>query len=229
MALRKQVFALNEYYHLYNRGTEKRVIFLEKKDYEHFLFLMYICNTAKSIELRSIGNNFDRGETIVDIGAYCLMPNHFHILVHEKIENGISTYMRKLLTGYSMFFNKKYKRTGKLYEGVFKSTHIGTDRYFKYLYSYIHLNPAKLIDKKWRENINRDVTNLLKYVFSYAYSSLAEYKNEKFKIVEPTQFPAYFMSSIDHKNELFEWLHSDPDLYGGNSSVESSSHKNDER
>ena len=120
MALRKQDFEIDEYYHLYNRGTEKRIIFLDEQDYKHFLFLMYICNTQKSIVLREIDELFDRGEAIIEIGAYCLMPNHFHILVREKIENGISTYMRKLLTAYSMYFNKKYKRSGKLYEGVFK-------------------------------------------------------------------------------------------------------------
>ena len=150
MAIRKQPFAINEYYHLYNRGTEKRIIFLDKQDYQHFLFLMYICNTEKSIILREVGELFDREKTIVNIGIYCLMPNHFHILVREKIENGISTYMRKLLTGYSMYFNKKYKRTGKLYEGVFKSTHVSNDNYLKYLYSYIHLNPAKLINKNYK-------------------------------------------------------------------------------
>ena len=208
MALRKQAFAVNEYYHLYNRGTEKRIIFLDNQDYRRFLFLMYICNTEKSITLRDIGNGefFERGEIIVDIGAYCLMPNHFHILVREKIENGISTYMRKLLTGYSMYFNKKYKRTGKLYEGVFKSIHADKDTYLKYLYSYIHLNPAKLIDKNWKENINRNTAKLLKYVFSYPYSSLREYKNKEFKIINPSQFPAYFKKSMDHKKELFEWL-----------------------
>ncbi len=206
MALRKQVFAPGEFYHLYNRGTEKRVIFLDEQDYEHFLFLMYICNTTKSIELRNIGENFDRGEIIVDIGLYCLMPNHFHILAHEKIEGGISKYMLKLMTSYSMYFNKKYKRTGKLYEGVFKSIHASSDRYLKYLYSYIHLNPVKLIDKNWKENKHRNSADLLKYVFSYRYSSLKEYTKLKFKIINPTPFPAYFKKPNDHKKELLEWL-----------------------
>jgi len=206
MSLRKQSFVPGEFYHLYNRGTEKRIIFLDKKDYEYFLFLMYICNTTKSIKLREVGENFDREETIVEIGAYCLMPNHFHILIYEKIEGGISKYMLKLMTGYSMYFNKKYKRTGKLCEGVFKSIHANSDNYLKYLYSYIHLNPAKLIDKNWRENKNRNITNLLKYVFSYPYSSLKEYMNLKFKILNPTPFPAYFKKPSDHKRELFEWL-----------------------
>ena len=210
MALRKQTFAPGEYYHLYNRGTEKRIIFLDEQDYNHFLFLMYICNTTKSITLRSINEFFERGEIIVDIGAYCLMPNHFHILVHEKIENGISKYMRKLLTGYSMYFNKKYGRTGKLYEGVFKSIHANNDNYLKYLYYYIHLNPAKLIDKNWKNSEDRNAPNLLKYVFDYPYSSIKEYKDQKFKILNPSEFPTYFKNPIDHKKELFEWLTVEP-------------------
>ena len=206
MALRKQSFEIDEFYHLYNRGTEKRKIFLDKRDYEHFLFLMYVCNTTKSIELRNVGKNFDRGETIVDIGAYCLMPNHFHILVREKIDNGISRYIHKLLTSYSMYFNKKYKRTGKLYEGVFKSIHADKDNYLKYLYSYIHLNPAKLVDKNWKENKTKNVSNLLNHIFSYQYSSLKEYINQKFIILNPSEFPYYFKKPEDHKKELFEWL-----------------------
>src|SRR3989338_5113619 len=119
------------------------------------------------------------------------MPNHFHILVHEKIESGISTYMRKLMTGYSMYFNKKYKRTGKLYEGVFKSIHANKDTYLKYLYSYMHLNPAKLIDSKWKEKRNQTVTQLFESVFKYPYSSLKEYESEKFKILKAL-LPFYF-------------------------------------
>jgi len=209
MALRKISFASGEYYHLYNRGTEKRIIFCDKKDYQYFLFLMYICNTTKSIELRKIGKNFDRKETLVDTGAYCLMPNHFHILVREKANAGISKYMLKLMTAYSMYFNKKYKRTGKLYEGVFKSIHVGNDNYLKYLYSYIHLNPAKLIEKNWKENKNRDAVNLLNYVFDYPYSSLKEYLDNDLKIINPSQFPNYFLKPTDHKKELFGWLELD--------------------
>ncbi|MBU0998935.1 transposase [Patescibacteria group bacterium] len=206
MAERKQVFAINEYYHLYNRGVEKRLIFQDKQDRERFLFLMYICNTTRSIALRDIGKNFDRKETIVNIGAYCLMPNHFHILVREKTDSGISTYMRKLMTAYSMYFNKKYKRTGKLYENVFKAVHCDNDNYLKYLYSYIHLNPAKLIDKHWKENKNRDVSCLLEYIFSFRYSSLHEYLDFQYKIINPNSFPVYFKKPNEHKMELFKWL-----------------------
>lgn len=206
MSLRKENFAPGEYYHIYNRGTDKRKIFMNKRDYEHFIFLMYICNSEKSIELRNINKKFDRGETITDIGAYCLMPNHFHILVREKIEGGISKYMRKLMTAYTMYFNKRYERTGKLYEGVFKSVHVNSDRYLKYMYSYTHLNPCKLLDKGWRENKNRDTEKLLNYAFEYQYSSLKEYAESKFKILNPRSFPNYFEKPIDYKKEIWEWL-----------------------
>ena len=177
MASRKDPLVVNEYYHLYNRGVEKRKIFQSVNDYDHFIFLMYICNTAKSIVLRDVDKNFDRGETIVDIGAYCLMPNHFHILLKGKTDGGISNYMLKLLTAYSMYFNKKYKRTGRLFESVFKSSHVDSEEYLKYLYSYIHLNPAKLIDKNWRNNSDKSHEVLLRFVFTYKYSSLNHYLN----------------------------------------------------
>lgn len=207
MATRRDALIIGEYYHLYDRGVEKRKIFQCADDYRHFIFLMYICNTEKSIVLRDIDKDFDRGETIVDIGAYCLMPNHFHILLKEKTEGGISNYMLKLLTAYSMYFNKKYKRTGRLFESVFKSSHVDNDRYLKYLYSYIHLNPAKLIDKNWRENSDKNRKVLLEFIFSYKYSSLNHYLNPgNNKILEPEQFPAYFLRPEDHRKELFEWL-----------------------
>lgn len=110
-----------------------------------------------------------------------------------------------------MYFNKKYKRTGKLYEGKFKSNYVDNDNYLKYLYSYIHLNPAKLINKNWKENKTKNVNNLLNYIFSYKYSSLEEYINQKFKILNPKSFPVYFKEPGDHKNELFEWLNFNTD------------------
>ena len=210
MGTRKQSFAVDEYYHLYSRGVEKRTIFLDKKDHEYFLYLMDVCNTEKSIKIRDLGRSFDRGDTIVDIGAYCLMPNHFHILVREKIENGISKYMLKLLTAYSMYFNAKHERTGRLYESTFKSSYIDTDEYLKYMYTYIHLNPAKLIDKNWKEKLTKSISELLKFVFDYPYSSIQEFAQSnsglKRKILNPTVFPSYFTKPLDNKRELFDWL-----------------------
>ncbi len=210
MSLRKEPFAVDEYYHLYSRGVDKRKIFLNAQDYRKFLFLMYVCNSEKSIVLRDIGKDFNRGETIVDIGAFCLMPNHFHILVREKIENGISLFMRKLLTGYAMYFNLKHGRKGKLFDGAFKSINASDDRYLKYLYSYIHLNPAKLVDKDWKDNIKRDREKLLSFCLSYPYSSIIEYKKANYRIINSRPFPEYFSSFSDYINELTDWLQFTP-------------------
>lgn len=110
------------------------------------------------------------------------------------------------MTAYTMYFNKKHNRTGKLYEGTFKSIHADKDIYLKYLYSYIHLNPAKIINKNWKDDKGRDTRTLLKYIFDYPYSSIKEYLDKNFRIINPSQFPAYFKEPIDHKKELFEWL-----------------------
>lgn len=206
MALRKQSFVINEYYHLYNRGVEKRLVFLDNSDFNHFRYLMYVCNTEKSIIIRDLNTNFDRGNTIVSIGAYVLMPNHFHVLIKEQYEGGITKFMRKLLTSYSMYFNKKYNRTGKLWQGVFQSTHLNNDNYLKYIYSYIHLNPAKLIDKNWKENINKNTVKLFDYCFNYEYSSIFEYKNNKEHILNKSAFPLYFKNILEHKKEMIDWL-----------------------
>ena len=206
MGLRREPIIINEYYHVYNRGVEKKKIFLDKEDYFHFLKLLYICNSKKSIKLRNIEKIFDRGETIVDIGAYCLMPNHFHLLCREKTESGISIFIKKLLTAYAMYFNKKYERNGVLFQGRFKSEHANTDNYLKYLYAYIHLNPAKLKEPKWKELKNYNSKQLLNFIKEYPYSSLYEYLNNKIKIINPAPFPNYFPKIKDHINDLFEWL-----------------------
>jgi len=120
---RKFSFSLDEYYHIYNRGTERREIFLDKYDKERFLKLLYILNSEKSFKFRDVKDipyqNISRGNQRTAIGAFCLMPNHFHLLLRETEEGGISAFMGKLLTAYSMYFNKKYKRTGGLLKELF--------------------------------------------------------------------------------------------------------------
>jgi putative transposase len=201
---RKFEFATDEFYHIFNRGTEKRKIYLNVKDYNRFLALLYICNSDKSINIRdqfpkglSSGEikNFDRGEQLVAIGAYCLMPNHFHILIKEIVENGISRYMGKLSTAYSMYFNKKYTRTGKLFENKFKAEHADEDEYLEYLFAYIYLNPLKLIEPAWKEKGLHDIHKAKEYLKSYQYSSYPDYinvKSDEIPILNKSAFPEYF-------------------------------------
>lgn len=214
MATRNISFSTYEYYHIYNRGTDKRTIFLDDYDKERFVKLLFVANGSQPFVFRDfpIGLPYveiDRGEAIVDIGAYCLMPNHFHILIREKTEGGIVKFMSRVLTSYSSYFNKKYKRTGRLFEGTFKAKHIDSDRYLKYLFAYIHLNPVKIIDAEWNKNGISNRAGAKEYLTKYAHSSYLEYmgvlRNER-KILNRTAFPEYFSELQDFEELVNEWL-----------------------
>ncbi len=205
----------NEFYHIYNRGPDKRVTFLDSADYCRFIEMMYLANTSQSVNLRDIKKHlkdvfvYERPDSIVSIGAYCLMPNHFHILITPVIDQGVSLFMNKLTTSYTMYFNKRYERTGSLFQGVFKAQHADSDEYLKYLYAYIHLNPVKLIDKDWKERGSKDAAKSFDFAASYTYSSLPDYLGvgrPEHKIINPVPFPNYFANTADHRTELFDWL-----------------------
>src|SRR3989344_5723193 len=165
---RKISLLQNNYYHVYNRGVDKRKIFNSNSDYHRFLALLYVSNSDEKIHISNQKNNIaladvlslEKGKNIVAIGAYCLMPNHFHLLLTPLVEGGISKFMLKLQTGYSMYFNIKNEREGSLFQGTYKATHAQDDEYLKYLYAYIHLNPAKLKDKEWKIKGAHDLSRL---------------------------------------------------------------------
>ncbi|KKS45122.1 MAG: Transposase [Parcubacteria group bacterium GW2011_GWA2_42_18] len=226
MSNRKIPFIDGEYYHIYSRGNSKQKIFLSKEDYDYFIKCLYCRNTYKSFRFRDDivkwGINafdFDRGEIIVSIGAWVLMPNHFHIYIttnhksdlwKEEKKSRISEFMRKVLTAYVKYFNAKYKRTGGLFEGKFKSTHIKKDNQAKYLFSYIHLNPIKLIDSKWKEQGIKNVKKALDFLNNYKWSSYHDYINpghrKESKILDIKNFPKYFDKIKDFNREIISWL-----------------------
>lgn len=214
---RNVIFAQGEVYHVYNRGTEKRNIFTSQKDYDRFLCLMYVCNSMNPVDLKLQGStlyeliNIDRGELLVNISTYCLMPNHFHILISEKQEGGISKFMQKLTTAYTMYFNKSKDRSGALFQGKFKARHASVnDNYLKYLISYIHLNPVKLLDPQWKENGIKNRKEAEKYLDKYKYSSYLDFnKTDRVeKIIMDTEpLPLYFGADwINFKECVTEWL-----------------------
>ena len=193
---------------------------MDTADYIRFIELLFLSNSTKPVNIRNVRRDydsvydFDYGDRLVSIGAYCLMPNHFHILATPVIEGGLSTFMNKLSTGYSMYFNKRYQRTGSLFQGSFRSQHADSDEYLKYLFSYIHLNPIKLIQSDWKEVGIKDVDAAFRHVSTYQYSSLSGYlgmSEIQEKILNPEKFPEYFPSPESIKNELFEWLVYNPD------------------
>ena len=213
---RKFSFAFGESYHIYNRGVDKKEIFASRSDYERFLVLLYACNSEKGIELKMIrkGREFEhnRGKCLVDIGAWCLMPNHFHILIRvsEDSPRNVSTFMKKVQTGYSMYFNKKYERSGCLFEGPFKAEHAMDDIYLRYLFSYIHLNPVKLIDSRWKIDGPKDIKMTEKYIDSYSYSSFVDYKcgfqRRESGILNCLAFPDYFSSKTLFDSHIKDFL-----------------------
>ncbi len=210
---RKFNFSVDEYYHIYSRGVERREIFLNNEDRERFLRSLFLFNSSKSFQIRDVlgvsNENIIRGNPRTAIGAYCLMPNHFHLLLRETEEGGISAFMGKLLTSYSMYFNKKYKRTGALFEGVFRAQHADNDNYLKYLFAYIHLNPVKLIDPEWKEIGISDQKKAEAFLKEYHYSSYEDYsgsEKEENLILSKESFPEYFEQSHDFKDFINEWL-----------------------
>jgi len=152
---RKFSFCAGEVYHIYNRGVNKQPVFFNDHDRFRFLILLYLCNSENEAHISnyrgfSISDYFsiNKGRSLVEIIAYCLMPNHFHLLIKEMGEGGISKFMLKVLTGYGMYFNKKNDRTGPIFEGCFKAKHVAEDSYLEYLLAYVHLNPVKIKDKE---------------------------------------------------------------------------------
>ncbi|MCB9815161.1 transposase [Candidatus Nomurabacteria bacterium] len=212
MSERKVALVEGEYYHIYNRGNSRQAIFLTEDNYTRFSALLYISNGTTSFDFREIDKDrvfeFDRGQQQVAIGAYCLMPNHFHILLTPLVDGGATTFMKKLSTGYSMYFNKKNFRTGSLFEGNYKSEHVDDDMYLKYLFSYIHLNPVKLIQSDWREKGIHNKEEVLNYLRSFRYSSYVDnnYVRPEAKIINRERFPEYFTSKESYDSEMEEWL-----------------------
>ncbi|MFZ2038412.1 MAG: transposase [Minisyncoccia bacterium] len=218
MSARSKKFVSGEFYHIYNRGNSKQKIFHDEEDYQRFTSLLFLSNKMKKFDifdLRKYKNKntykHENNKPIVSIGSYCLMPNHFHILITqaESEENGISKFMHKLGTAYSMYYNKKYKRTGGLFEGKFKSQYIETDRHLKYLFSYIHLNPIKLIQKDWKEKgiVNRK--EAISYLNNYLFSSYIDFMGEKRfenEIIDTWAFPKYFPKKESFIKETLNWL-----------------------
>ena len=219
MTYRKEALVEGEYYHIYNRGNSKQNIFTDDLDRDRFTKLLYLCNSEKSINFRDdiVGKkidafDFNRGEELVSIGAWVLMPNHFHLYISPRRRlgdlgeetNSISVFVQKLCTSYSMYFNKKYKRTGKLFEGPFKAVHTKNDVQSKYIFSYIHLNPLKLIDPLWKEKEIRNVKKSIEFLNKYEWSSYLDFRKIKRlrgRILNLKVFPQYFLDK-----EIFDWV-----------------------
>ncbi|MEX0931630.1 MAG: transposase [Candidatus Paceibacterota bacterium] len=215
--MRKQTLAPGEFYHIYSRGVDRRDIFMDEDDRDRFMSLLYLANNNQSFKIRELGR---KGNTVFAlskqgelcaIGAYVLMTNHFHLLIKETQEGGITKFLHSLLTSYSKYFNKKYERTGRLFESTFRAEWVNMDEYLKYLFSYIHLNPIKTLYPKWKEEGILDIQKAQTFLSGYRYSSYPDYvgeKREQSVILHTSEFPEYFSqwNINEYKKEMGEWL-----------------------
>lgn len=215
---RKLVFAENEYYHIYNRGVEKRNVFSSKNDYNRFLHTVNYyrfqnpkLRFSKYLSLNNIVSEIFKeklyqSKQIVDIVAFCFMPNHFHFLLKQKVVKGIPTFISRITNSYTKYFNTKYKRVGPLFQGVFKAVYVEDDEQLVHLSRYIHLNP---------------VANFLVKVSSlpdYQWSSFPEYLKltnsflcqktevmEKFSTIE--KYRSFVFDQIKYSQEIEKIKH----------------------
>lgn len=163
MTLKREI-APGEYYHVFNRGAHKHNLFRDERDWARFLFLLLYCqapvaipNTKRFITPSAVASGFRvplhfedeiEEKRLVELVAFCVMPNHFHLIVKEKEEGGISAYMQRVAVGYTMYYNTKYEASGHMFQGRYKTVHIADNDQLLYLSAYIHRNPREL--EKWR-------------------------------------------------------------------------------
>lgn len=167
-------FAADEYYHLYNRGNGKMDIFRDPQDYMNFLLRLCVLlemprgalgirSELGATKLRLRLDSFDAGT--FSLVCYCIMPNHFHLLIRQNGDTLINKLILRLATSYSMYFNAKYAHVGHVFQDRFKAVHINDDKYLRHLSAYIHLNPR--------------VAGLTRAASDWKYSSCSEYIDKK--------------------------------------------------
>lgn len=194
--MRKTSFIENGFYHVYNRGVEKREIFLDEKDYQSFIGILktYLGpdierdkNILQGRALERIKKHSLASE--ISLVAYCLMPNHFHLLLQQRTDSAITNFMRRVLTAYSMYFNRRYDRVGSLFQGRFQAKEVTNDDYLLHLTRYIHRNPveAKIVK----------IQNLDKFKWSSYQNYLGLVESGW---VKPKAILDYF-SSVDTKSD----------------------------
>ena len=212
--MRKVKLVEREIYHIFNRGVDKRKIFTDQKELDRFFQSMLLFNSI--IPVGSIyEQSFQKDKIkkpLVNFVAYNLLPNHFHFLLEQVSERGISEFMKRLQGGYTWYFNKKHKRSGSLFQGTFKSVHIDSNEYLLHASAYVNLNDkqslgglaakkgkrAMLGKSSWDEYINPntyssicanknivlDQFNSKKEYEEFALASLEDIKNNKEKYKE---------------------------------------------
>lgn len=205
MASRKIVFAPGEYYHIFNRGVARQPTFLSKRDYEQALLSLSYYRFTKpvvklsrykelslSLKAQQMTAMEAGGDVLVDIVSFVCMPNHFHMLLRQRSEHGISRYVSQFSNSFTRYFNTKRKRPGPVFQGVFKAVHIETDEQLLHVSRYIHLNPVTsfMIDAK--------------ELMAYPWSSLPAYIKQTVTYIDSQPVLSHFSSPDKYMKFVFD-------------------------
>lgn len=196
----------NYYYHVFNRGVNKRYIFKSKYEYGRFILSLKFYNSLEypirfsifmklsSNQRQEIWDRLQNEKTYTDILSYCLMPNHFHLLLKQNTENGISKFLSNLQNSYARYFNVRNERIGPLFQGQFKAVKIDSEEQLLHVSRYIHLNP-------YSSGIVKSQTKLIKYL----WSSLPEYiSNVKFPLCTKDDILTNFKNVNNYKDFVLD-------------------------
>jgi len=189
MPYRKQQFVNEEIYHIVLRGIDDNLIFKDIDDYYRGIFSIYEFNTTKPVTIQSRrkiratikkknrgrASILDERDKLVEVLAFCFMPNHIHLLLKQLKSGGITKFMSKVGTGYGRYFNKKYNRRGYVFQNRFLAVHIKDDEQLKTVFVYIHTNPIALIEPNWKEKGIKNPKKIIKSLENYKWSSYSDY------------------------------------------------------
>ena len=220
---------MDEVYHVLTRGVDKRKIFMDDKNRFRFIHDLYefndedwvghrnnayYFNKALSIDLRGPQlkrrNNSKVRKLLVDILSFCLMSNHYHLILRPLVQDGVSKFMRKLNMGYAKYFNIKHKRQGALFEGRYKNILIERDAHYLHLPVYIHLNPLDIEVPFWRERpcSSTEINKAFKILNFYRWSSHLDYLGQKNfpSVIADRSIFQFFKDEKEYKKALISWL-----------------------
>src|SRR3989344_3011502 len=186
MPLKRPELITGDFYHVYNRGVEKRDIFTDDAERARFVLGLYEFNDAAHVwnlgryyeqhdgDLTPIIRKRERDE-LVDVIAFALMKNHYHLLLREKQDGGISAFMQKQGAGFTRYFNERHDRVGALFQGVYRVKHVPADALLEYMLVYLHLNPLGLSARRVPKTKVPGAADARKRLASYRWSSYHDY------------------------------------------------------
>jgi len=227
MPIKRPKLVTEEIYHIISRGTGDTLIFKNNDDYYRGIFSLYEFNTTEPVEIRkqrekrrvmkASGEQFSAARNcLVEIMAFCFMPNHIHLLLRQIKDEGISKFMRKFGAGYGLYFNKKHGRQGHLFQGRFRAVHIKNDNQLRAIFAYIHTNPVSLIEPDWKGAGAENPGEAIRFLESYKWSSYQDYigKNNFPSLTERNFLKEALGKEGSCKNVVEDWVRYKREIVG---------------